>query len=489
MWGERVPSDRRGGVLLACAVAGAVGMVVAPALEQRKPWINYEALTRGFAPAHVERFDWTQRYGPLNWPHTGNTVLEVKSAPTAGAEYWKTENLDSFDGRAGPRAAPPRAGSAEQRAARRKRGDDQALDAEPDRDDPRDEDHADDRRRVRAALRAPHELAGAGRQLGTWMTTTQLAPGTATPFRCTPRIRAPPSSRARARTIRATSRSRPRADDAAESARRTSVRPQQVLFPPFGTGAAPQDQTDAASFRGAAALRSSPYWPAYNARASRSRHRRRRRTRTCRSVMRYLTAGNGYSYDQNPPLTAVSARDVPVRQPSSATASSSPASMALLLRMGGVPARVATGFTTGNYDSATKQLGRDRRRRPRLGRGVVPALRLGPFDPTPASAPARGGHIPRSPRPARVHTARASSAAQPARRPRHRRERHRATTAAQRRRSLGTVLLIALAVVLRCCSWSRCVAGGGPPRSVPNDSCSPSSSERSPAAGVRSPTA
>ena len=40
-------------------------------------------------------------------------------------------------------------GSAEQRAARRKRGDDQALHAEPDRDDPRDEDHADHRRRVR----------------------------------------------------------------------------------------------------------------------------------------------------------------------------------------------------------------------------------------------------------------------------------------------------------------------------------------------------
>ena len=29
--------------------------------------------------------------------------------------------------------------------------------------------------------------------------------------------------------------------------------------------------------------------------------------------------------------------------------------MALLLRMGGVPARVATGFTTGTYDRATKK--------------------------------------------------------------------------------------------------------------------------------------
>ena len=81
MWGERVAPDRRGGVLLACAATGAIGMIVAPALDQHSPWINYEALTRGFTPAHVERFDWTQRYGPLIWPRTGNAVLEVQASP------------------------------------------------------------------------------------------------------------------------------------------------------------------------------------------------------------------------------------------------------------------------------------------------------------------------------------------------------------------------------------------------------------------------
>ena len=55
--------------------------------------------------------------------------------------------------------------------------------------------------------------------------------------------------------------------------------------------------------------------------------------------------------------------------------------MALLLRMGGIPARVVTGFTTGTYDSAEQALARHRRRRPRLGRGVVPALRLGHVRP------------------------------------------------------------------------------------------------------------
>jgi hypothetical protein len=68
--------------------------------------------------------------------------------------------------------------------------------------------------------------------------------------------------------------------------------------------------------------------------------------------------------------------------------------MALLLRMGGVPARVAAGFTAGTYN-------------PPLHRWVVTDLdahawveawfpRYGwvRFDPTPAAAPARGGRAP-----------------------------------------------------------------------------------------------
>ena len=99
MWGERVAPDRRFGVALACAATGALGMIVAPALDQHSPWINYEAFTRGFTPAHVERFDWTQRYGPLVWPRTGNDVLDVQATPKVwSGEYWKAENLDTFNG-------------------------------------------------------------------------------------------------------------------------------------------------------------------------------------------------------------------------------------------------------------------------------------------------------------------------------------------------------------------------------------------------------
>ena len=40
-------------------------------------------------------FDWNHRYGPLDWPRDGTTLLNVKSGRP---HYWKTETLDTFDG-------------------------------------------------------------------------------------------------------------------------------------------------------------------------------------------------------------------------------------------------------------------------------------------------------------------------------------------------------------------------------------------------------
>ena len=50
--------------------------------------------------------------------------------------------------------------------------------------------------------------------------------------------------------------------------------------------------------------------------------------------------------------------------------------MALMLRYLGVPARVAVGFSSGSYDANNGRLDGHRPRRPRLGRGLVPRLRL-----------------------------------------------------------------------------------------------------------------
>ena len=77
--------------------------------------------------------------------------------------------------------------------------------------------------------------------------------------------------------------------------------------------------------------------------------------------------------------------------------------MALMLRMGGVPARVASGFTPGQLQQRAQGLRRARHRRALVGRGLLPALRLGHLRPdarrvagrarsstTPARAPTAG---------------------------------------------------------------------------------------------------
>ena len=50
--------------------------------------------------------------------------------------------------------------------------------------------------------------------------------------------------------------------------------------------------------------------------------------------------------------------------------------MALMLRYLGIPARVAAGFTSGRYEPGPRALDRHRPRRARVGRGLVPGLRL-----------------------------------------------------------------------------------------------------------------
>ncbi len=123
-------------------------------------------------------------------------------------------------------------------------------------------------------------------------------------------------------------------------------------------------------------------WPRSRARPTRRSTRSRsaspappgRRTRTSERVMNYL-AGNGYSYDEYPPPTPYPLATFLLLN-RIGYCQQFAGSMALLLRMGGIPARVATGFTTGTYDAASKRWLVTRRRCPRLGRGVVPALRL-----------------------------------------------------------------------------------------------------------------
>jgi hypothetical protein len=386
MWGERVAPDRRGSVVLACAATGAIGMIIAPALDQKSPWIDYEALTRGFTPAHVERFDWTQRYGPLLWPRTGKDVLEVKASPKAFAgEYWKTENLDNFDGRgwtSGSSAgSPPEAVS---QATLRKYTQTLTVTI-----------RAMTINQVVAAGYAdqpPAHLSSPalpGSSSGTWAATAPLQSGDA----YTVGVYVPhPGSRALAR---AGDNYPSEATDSDLSLELPQVRgprgvlPQSIHFPAFGSAGAlqNQDQTGRSGPSADVAIRNSPYAPAYALAQKLSRNARTPYAYV-RSVMR--TLANGYTYDETPPLASYPLETF-LFSTRLGYCQQFAGSMALLLRMGGIPARVATGFTTGTYDTATKSWLVSDVDAHAWVEAWFPGYGWVTFDPTPAAAPARGG--------------------------------------------------------------------------------------------------
>ncbi len=78
----------------ATIAAGIASLPVAAALDGEQPWWNYRSFD-WFGGGKSIVYDWNHSYGPLNWPRDGTTLLNVKSSQPL---YWKTEVLDRFDG-------------------------------------------------------------------------------------------------------------------------------------------------------------------------------------------------------------------------------------------------------------------------------------------------------------------------------------------------------------------------------------------------------
>jgi protein-glutamine gamma-glutamyltransferase len=383
MWGERIPADRRGSVVLACAAAGAIGMIAAPAIDRDTPWINTHTLASGLSPAHVERFDWAQRYGPLNWPRTGRNVFDVAVSPAAfPGEYWKTENLDSFDGsgwvtgsvgagvgEGGVSPATLTAFTQKLTVTINAMSTNQVIAA------------------GYAAQTPAHLTSSAqpGSSLGTWTVATALAQGDTYNVQ----VYVPHPSPARLAHAGTGYPAAVREADLSvalpQSNQPPRAIPRTVLFPAFGSaGLAPG--VPGSNF--IAAVRDSPYWPAYQ-----DAQRLARGARTpfafVQRVLAYLSVGNGFQYNEFPapseyPLATFLVDKLGYCQQFAGT-------MALLLRMGGVPARVATGFTTGSYDRTTRRWEVADVDAHAWVEAWFPHYGWVTFDPTPASAPARGG--------------------------------------------------------------------------------------------------
>lgn len=385
LWADRLrPDQARLGVALAggCLL---VALLAAPSLDGRRPLLDYEQLvTDALSPANSTRFDWSHGYGPLQWPRDGREVLRVKAQRST---YWKAAVLSEFDGR----AWQERPGTGDGRV---------------DTEFAPDPDYRDRLQVVVRNLRST-EYIGAGTTLGvresprlvragatsgTWRTgQTELQRGDA--YSATVYVPRPEPAELRdagtdfpAVTRQNLTMTIP-APGGAAAAPAGDDGPRQIVFPFWGveapTYALPEQGLPALdgedrvarsvygrAYRLAQRLKSASTTPYEFVRAVRARVRR------------------GAEYSETPPAAAVPL-DAFLFEDRLGYCQQFSGAMALLLRMGGVPARVASGFTSGSYDQSRGEwVVRDIDAHSWVevyfpGQGWVA------FDPTPAGAPPR----------------------------------------------------------------------------------------------------
>jgi transglutaminase-like putative cysteine protease len=388
MWGERV---RRLGSVAAVGVvitAGLAAMLAAPGLDPRSPWLNFQALAGSLAPGHGESFDWSQHYGPLKWPRTGHQVLDVQAQQP---DYWKAEDLDSFDGTgwvAGASGdAGPSLGVDRSALTRWTQTLHVTLRAMSTND-------------VIAAGAAaqPTHVSGVvlpGGSPGTWLAASTLGPGDSylvkvyTPHPTPTELAAAGGNYGDPALGSYLSITLP-AFSILDRGSHFPVQSALVTFAGFGLPAAPASSPTYSGAQTRALVAASPYRRAY-ALARRLAAGASSPYAYVQAVLRYL--GHGYTYNEFP---------LPSRYPllsflfdtKTGYCQQFAGAMALLLRMGGIPARVAAGFTTGNYDAPRKQYVVSDIDAHAWVEAWFPHYGWVRFDPTPAAAPARGGHVP-----------------------------------------------------------------------------------------------
>ena len=95
LYAERLRSDQLGLAALCLFLAAGVGAFVGGRLDGGRPWLDYEALAAKLEPTKAETFSWNHSYAPLSWPRDGREILRIKSRTPL---YWKAVNLERFDG-------------------------------------------------------------------------------------------------------------------------------------------------------------------------------------------------------------------------------------------------------------------------------------------------------------------------------------------------------------------------------------------------------
>ncbi|HEX6586943.1 MAG TPA: transglutaminase-like domain-containing protein [Solirubrobacterales bacterium] len=102
LWLPGLRTGSRSAAVVAVGAAGLLALPVAAAIDPGRALIDYRRWN--LLNASAIGFEWDQSYGPLDWPQRGSRVLNIASD---AAHYWKAVNLDSFDGTSWVRSAPP----------------------------------------------------------------------------------------------------------------------------------------------------------------------------------------------------------------------------------------------------------------------------------------------------------------------------------------------------------------------------------------------
>jgi transglutaminase-like putative cysteine protease len=95
LWAPRLPRAEFGAAAVAVALAAVVALPFAGALDVREPWFDHQSWNWFESRSTSTRFQWDHRYGPITWPRDGKALLDVRARRP---HYWKAETLNRFDG-------------------------------------------------------------------------------------------------------------------------------------------------------------------------------------------------------------------------------------------------------------------------------------------------------------------------------------------------------------------------------------------------------
>jgi protein-glutamine gamma-glutamyltransferase len=96
LWGDRL-TGKEAPMAAALAVGAVIASaILAPHLDSPRPWVDYEALAESLQGGKSTTFTWNHSYSPLDWPRDGQELARVRSRNDM---YYKTVNLEDFDGR------------------------------------------------------------------------------------------------------------------------------------------------------------------------------------------------------------------------------------------------------------------------------------------------------------------------------------------------------------------------------------------------------